>query len=566
MACSCRSWWTGLMGIKMSRTDLVAALVLYVAAACTAAAETEKVQDPIVAGDGIAEIQTDYGPVRGYVSKGIYTYKGIPYASANRFEEPKPPAVWTESRFMGYYGATCPFDIASIASRGNGTGMFALQNDWGYPSEECLNLNVWTPGLNDGQKRPIMVWIHGGAWEWGSSHELPYYDGENLSRRGDVVVVSVNHRLNILGFLDLSEYGEKFERSGNNSLIDLVASLSWIRSHAERFGGDPDNVTVFGQSGGGAKITALLNSPVGSKDFHRAVVQSGSYMSSYLDQSVARRVTDAVVEELGIPADDIDAIQTVPYEQLLAAGKSGLQKVQQELTGDSEPVDSNMRLGWGPINDDYFLPYEKIFGSEAIELSMDKEIMIGTTKSEFAVGVAARARNSMEATDAILQELYGAGAESYKRAVLSAYPETHNPSDYLAIDGMFRPGALRDANSLSEGGHDNLYVYLFEWESPVDDGALKSMHCMELPFVFFNIEHGKEMTGGGQGAHAFAEVVSGAWINFARKGDPNADGLPAWPRFTHNQGETMIMNSDSRVGHRHDKELLSIMTRGSGND
>ena len=171
--------------------------------------------DPIRAGADVAVVATSHGSVRGYVASGISTFKGIPYARADRFMAPEAPEPWQEPRFMGYYGATCPFDLWAVQARGNGIGMFALQNDWGYPSEDCLSLNIWTPALDDEGKRPVMVWIHGGGWDFGSSHELPYYDGENLARRGDVVVVSVNHRLNVLGFLDLSGEGGKYEQSVN---------------------------------------------------------------------------------------------------------------------------------------------------------------------------------------------------------------------------------------------------------------------------------------------------------------------------------------------------------------
>ncbi len=513
--------------------------------------------DPIQASDGVAVVESANGPVRGYISSEIYTFKGIPYARAARFMPPEPPEPWQETRFMGYYGATCPFDLWGVAARGNGVGMFALQNDWGYPSEDCLSLNVWTPSINDDTKRPVMVWIHGGGWDFGSSHELPYYDGENLARSGDVVLVSVNHRLNILGFLDLSAHGEKYERSANVGLLDLITALEWIRDNIAQFGGDPENVTLFGQSGGGAKITALLNSPLAIDLFHRAIIQSGSFATEYLDKSVARRVGSYVLKELGIRDDDIDAVQQVRYVDLLEAGKAALTAIGAETTGENGQTSGSGRLGWCPVTDPVVLPHG-VFSPESIPNTLDKAIMIGTTKHEFSVFAGNIVGDDMPSVQTVIERTYGEEAEAYMKAVRDAYPATLRPSDYLDIDFRFRRGVIRDAMTLVEGGHEQVYVYLFEWESRVNDGGLKSMHCMELPFVFNNIELGKEITGGGSEAKALAQIVSGAWLNFARYGKPETEGLPSWPPYSKNGGETMIINQESRLGWHHDADLLKL--------
>lgn len=542
------------MGRKNQKLRVFVGILVLVSVAKMVA---NPIDDPIRASEDLAVVSTEHGPVRGYVSSGIFTFKGIPYAEAERFLPPHDPESWTETRFMGYYGATCPFDLAGVASRGNGVGMFALQNDWGYPSEDCLSLNIWTTALHDDIKRPVMLWIHGGGWNFGSSHELPYYDGENLSRHGDVVVVSVNHRLNVLGFLDLSAYGTKYEQSTNVGLLDLAAALEWIRTHIERFGGDPNNITLFGQSGGGAKITALLNSPVIAPLFQRAVIQSGSFAREYLDRSIARRVTARVLQELAIEEENVDSIQRVPYEELLEAGNTALGAVSEELRARGETVGRFGRLDWGPVKDDYVLPHD-VFADESYPLAASKSIMIGTTKSEFSLMAGNTLNEDMKAVEAAIEERYREKADDYMTAVLHAYPKTEKPSDFLDIDFGFRSGAIRDANSLADRGHEELYVYLFAWESPVNDGKLKAMHCMELPFVFNNIEHGKEITGGGSEAVALAEIVSNAWVNFARSGNPNVKGLPSWPVYTTDARATMIIDRESRVGHDHDAALLSI--------
>lgn len=518
---------------------------------------SQHVKDEIIASKDIAVVETESGKLRGYIQDGTYTYKGIPYAYAERFMAPEKVKPWTDVRFMGYYGATCPLDFGPIKARGNGVGMFALQNDWGYPHEDCQSLNIWTQGINDNKKRPVILWIHGGGYDYGSSHELPFYDGKNLSKKGDIVYVSVNHRLNILGFLDMSQYGEKYKHSANASLLDLVAALKWVKGNIAQFGGDPDNITIFGQSGGGAKITALLNSPVADGLFQKAIVQSGSFSQGYGDEALAQMVAAKTLEELEIDTDRVDDIQKVPYDELLRAGKRAIAGIREEAKAKGEAVP---RIGWGPVADDYFLPHA-FFGPEVMELLQDVSIMIGTTKTEFSAGASYRTGEDMEATKASLKERYKENADEYMEAVRKAYPATEKASDYLDIDFMFRPGAVRDANTLVKGGHKSTYMYLFAWESPVNDGSLKSMHCMELPFVFNNIYLAKELTGGGKEAYILADKVSGSWINFARNGNPNADGLPEWPVYTYEKGATMVFNNTSELKFHHDRDLFEIVFR-----
>ena len=236
--------------------------------------------DAISAGNTIAIAETEGGKVKGYIHKGIYNYKGIPYAKAERFMPPSKPASWNNTRSSLTYGPVCPTDpTTSVFDEIE----FSFNHNWGYPNEHCQTLNVWTQGINDGKKRPVMVWFHGGGFTAGSYVELPSYDGENLSKKGDVVVVSVNHRLNVLGFLDLSAYGEKYKASANAGMLDLVASLQWVKQNIAKFGGDPDNVTIFGQSGGGGKVVTLMNAPSAKGLFQKAIVQSGSYITGFTE-------------------------------------------------------------------------------------------------------------------------------------------------------------------------------------------------------------------------------------------------------------------------------------------
>lgn len=506
---------------------------------------------PIVAGKGIATVPTESGPVRGYIHNGTFTFKGIPYAKAARFEAPTQPDSWTAVRSSMTYGPVCPMDVVTTT---NDEIEFPFHHDWGYTNENCLSLNVWTPQLATGKKRPVMVWLHGGGFTAGSSVELPSYDGENLTKKGDIVVVSVNHRLNVLGFLDLSAYGEKYKNSPNAGLMDLVMALQWVKQNIDQFGGDPNNVTIFGQSGGGGKVTSLMSAPSAKGVFQKAIVQSGSYLTSFMDSDVARKVSAALLEELNLQPNQVDSLQKMPYERLNAASKVALRKVQNTLKADGMPA---FGLSWGPIHDGNFLPHQ-LTDPATTALASSVPLLVGSTKNEFS---AFGARNvTTETLKTSLKTKYGDKADAYMAAVKKAYPETATPADYVSIDLNFRPATVRQANLKATTGTAPVYMYLFTWQSPVNDGLYKSMHCMELPFVFDNIARCEEMTGGSKEAHALADKMSRAWIAFARTGNPNHKGLPNWPAYTPENGATMILDNTSLIKNHPDKDLLEIAT------
>lgn len=513
---------------------------------------------PVQAGKEHAVVDTDSGPVRGYSHAGTYIFKGIPYGEAERFMPAEKPEPWDDVRSSMTYGPVCPIDPTTQV---NDEAEFLFQHNWGYHNEDCLNLNVWTQHINDGTQRPVMVWFHGGGFSAGSSIELPSYDGENISKNGDVVLVSVNHRLNVLGFLDLSAYGEEYQSSANVGLSDLVASLEWVKSNIAQFGGDPNNVTIFGQSGGGGKVTSLMNAPSAEGLFHKAIVQSGSYLHNFPEPEVTQRVGAAVLEELGISEDQIDSIKNVPYLELKAAGDQALKKVGEELKAEGKPM-GGFGLSWGPTLDGEFLPYQPDEDA-AIALSEDIPLLVGSTKTEFAPFRPDNQNISMEEAKKRVEEQYPDQAEEYLVEVREAYPETDQPSDYIDIDLTFRPGAIRQANQKATNGSAPVYMYLFTWESPVMGGVYKSIHCMELPFVFDNIDRCEEMTGGGEKAHELADKMSQAWINFAETGDPNHAGLPEWPAYTPENGANMIFDNECEVRNHHDQALLEIASGNS---
>ena len=514
-------------------------------------------QSEIRTGENIAVTNTDSGKVRGYIEKGIFTYKGIPYATAKRFEAAQKTESWEGIRSSTVFGAVAPLVTPTTSVQDEAE--FVFDHDWGYANEDCLNLNVWTPGIDDGKKRPVMFWIHGGGFTAGSSHELPSYDGANLSKKGDVVVVSINHRLNVLGFLDLSAYGEKYQQSANNSISDMVIALEWVRDNISNFGGDPNNVTIFGQSGGGAKVNTLMAMPKANGLFHKGVNQSGSFRTALLEKEVTQNVAKETISILGLNAATIDSIQNIPFQILADASSKALKVVEGKMKAEGKSI-IGFGLNWGPSKDGVALPYQ-VNSSEALALSKDIPLLIGTAKNEFAPFANMRFVGASDETIINhIKETYKEKAEDYIKAVKKAYPEDTAAKDLLDVDTMFRPGAVAEANfksSLKDGAP--VFMYLFTWQSPVFDGKYKALHCMELPFVFDNINLANQMTGGGQEAHVLADKMSQAWINFAKNGNPNHSGLPDWPAYNSTNTATMHFNTTSVVKPQLDKELFELV-------
>ena len=512
---------------------------------------------PIEAGTNIAVTNTEAGKVRGYTHNGIFTYKGIPYAQAERFMAPTKTKPWTGVRSSLVYGPVAP--LLDPTTNVQDEPEFAFHHDWGFTNEACLVLNVWTPSINDGKKRPVMFWIHGGGFTAGSSQELPSYDGENLSKKGDVVVVSINHRLNILGFLDLSAYGDKYKGSANVSVLDMKAALEWVKANISNFGGDPNNVTIFGQSGGGAKVNTLMAMPSAKGLFHKAINQSGSFRTAMLEKTETQLIAAEVLNALGLKANQADSLQKVPFEQLSAAGKKALAVVAAKMKAEGKPV-IGFGLSWGPSHDGDVLPYQ-LFSKEAFELSKNVPLLIGTTKNEF-MPFANMAMNNptMDQVNEQIKKTYKDKADTYIAAVKKAYPMDTKPMDLISVDAMFRPGAVVQANEKSAvSGGAPVYMYLFTWQSPVLDGKFKAVHCMEIPFVFNNIARCEEMTGGMKDAYILADKMSQSWINFARSGNPNHIGLPNWTAYNAQNTATMHFDNTCVVKPQMDKELFDLV-------
>ena len=507
---------------------------------------------PMIANSETAITTTEAGQVAGYLHQDVFNFKGIPYAQAERFMPPQQPDFWEGVRSCRAYGPVCPINVESMIL--SDELEFAQQHNFAYMNEEkCMNLNVWTKGLNDDTKRPVMVWLHGGGYTAGSSCELPSYDGENLSRTGDVVVVSVNHRLNVLGFLDLSAVSDKYAQSANVGMMDIVAALQWVNKNIENFGGDPNNVTIFGQSGGGGKVNTLMYTPSAKGLFQKAIMQSGGG-GGFTSKELTKKVGPAILEELGIKPSEIEKINDVPYAELLAAGNRALASVSQGTEGLFGGV------SWSPSQDGEFIPYQP-GDAGAEDIAKDVPVMMGSNKVEF--GSFSAPEGMLHADENTVTEyltsVYGENTESFIEAFKKAYPNTNMPSDMTDFDLMFRPNLLQFADLKSSvSGGAPVYNYLFCWNSPVLDGMIKSGHCMEINFVFNNIARNEQYTGGTPEAYALAEKLSKTWVTFASTGNPNNPEIPEWESYFSENGATMLLDNQSELRFHHDTELLKI--------
>jgi para-nitrobenzyl esterase len=497
----------------------------------------------IIANDENAIVETTAGKVRGYTRNGTQTFKGIPYAGSTegkaRYLPPVKPTPWAGTRSSMQYGYDCPQGPRGGWANDEEAWMFSW--DDGIPGEDCLRVNIWTPG-NDSKKRPVMVWLHGGGFQAGSGQELKSYDGERLSRRGDVVVVSLNHRLGMLGHLNLAAYGEPYSSSANLGMLDLVAALEWVRDNIGNFGGDPGNVTIFGQSGGGGKVSTLMAMPSAKGLFHRAIVQSGSMTRGSSVERSAKIAAD-VLFELGLSGSQVSQLHEISYQKLIEAGRT----VQRKNTRPGLPDIRRMAdtLVWAPVVDGNVLPRHP-FDPDAPALSARVPMLVGTVLNEFLNGINHPEYESM--TEDEVKERASKTHGDQSAHIIEVFRQAHpkeKPFDILSriqAAGV-RQGAVTQCERKAAQGAAPAYLYWFTWKTPVLDGRPRAFHCAELAFCFDNTERCENMTGDVPEARALAAQVSEAWIHFARTGNPNHSGLPAWPAFTAEKCPSMIFDS-----------------------
>ena len=524
--------------------------------ASEAARASDSIKTPAHQGPGnfttpvSAVAKTQYGKVRGFVEGDVFTFKGVPYgqttAGANRWLPAKPLTPWTDEYPALVYGANCPQNLHTWTSPEQ---TFIQDWDDGWQSEDLLKLNIWTSSLTG--RRPVMFYIHGGGYSFGSSYELLSHEGAQMARHHDVVQVSVNHRLNILGFFDVSEIGgPAYEDSANVGMSDLVAALRWVHDNIENFGGDPDRVMIYGQSGGGSKVTTLMGMPSAAGLFHRAAVQSGGG-GNIPNKEQQTELAHLVMKDLGLAANDINSLQKMEWSKLMAAGTAAAAKINPPgppILGPGTP--GKPRVGWSPCVDGKLVNMRSFFDA-APQISTDVPMLIGSVSEE---GNRMSSRPTEEEWHANLVKTYGEEkATAIITALKSAYPMkkirtlSYMCSGSPGLNGLaMRNNVVKMARLKHELNAAPAYAYYFTWQTPILDGVPGAWHTADLQFCFDNTKRCEQGTGNTPEAQALAKKMAGSWAAFAAKGHPSTPGL-SWEPTNPETNRTMIWDNECRM-------------------
>ena len=521
--------------------------VMLIAAGC-GSQESAADGQRLFIGDDIAITKTEYGLVQGYILDDVYTYLGIPYGAptsgANRFMPPQEPQKWEGVRPALFYGNDAPQPHANKWVNNAST----FTDHWNYYdySEDCLNLNVWTPAP-DGKKRPVLVWMHGGGFAAGNSIEQDGYHGANLARSGDIVFVSVNHRLNVFGYSDLSAAGPAFAASGNVGVMDLVAALKWVHNNIANFGGDPGNVTIMGQSGGGAKVCDVLAMPSSAGLVHKVVGLSGNATSAG-DPKASSAVGAAILKAV---KGDVKKLQEMPWEEYYALAT----RVAAEVSATGQ------RAGFSPIADGTIIPSGNFFADKNAA-SAKVPLMLCTTTSESSLSkenAKLEAITFDEAVALVRDNLGQPNAEAAMNSLLKAFPDK-KPIELINMMAAQRRGVLAAADSKYAQGGAPVYLAWFDYNAPLFDGRIRAFHCSDICYWFRNTDLMLTHTGGGKEPRGVSDQMSAALLAFMRTGNPNCAELPEWPAYNPDDAPTMVFSVKSRVLNAPDREALSLLT------
>jgi para-nitrobenzyl esterase len=507
--------------------------------------------------------KTQYGKVRGFVDDGVITFKGVPYgqttAGANRWLPAKPPTPWTEDYPALAYGANCPQNLHPWTSIEQ---TFLFQWDDGWQSEDMLKLNIWTPSLTG--KRPVMFYMHGGGFSFGSSYELAAHHGAQMARRHEVVQVSVNHRLNILGFLDLSEIGgSAYEDSSNVGMTDLVSALRWVHENIEHFGGDPDRVMIYGQSGGGSKVTTLMGMPSAAGLFHRAAAQSGGG-GNIPTQEQQRELARQLMKDLALAPNDIDSLQKMDWARIIAAGNAVAAKINPPgpaMGGPGAP--GKPRVGWSPCVDGKIINMRSFFDA-APEISKDVPMLVGSVSEE---GNQMSSRPAEEEWRSNLAKAYGEEkAIAIITALKKAYPQkeiqtlSYICSGKPGLNGLgMRNNVVKMARLKHELKAAPAFAYYFTWQTQMLDGVPGAWHTADLQFCFDNTRLCNQGTGNTPEAQALAGKMASSWAAFAATGKPSIPGL-IWMPTEPDTNRTMIWDNECRMADDPEGEARKIIS------
>lgn len=491
-------------------------------------------------------VDTKFGKLRGVTYGDVNIFMGVKYAEAKRFHMPVEQQPWEGIRDAYKYG---PITMQMMPPNPPSyyRGLHMLQRQ----SEDCQNLNIWAPKTVNGEKKPVFVWMHGGGFFAGNALEEYSFDGFNLAHYGDVVFVSINHRLNMLAHLNLADYGEEFKNSVNVGIADLVAAMKWIHENIAAFGGDPESVTICGHSGGGAKVQCMYQIEEAAPYFQRGIVLSGALANGPKTAAEdSKKVAKAVLDHLGITKENIEKVYEVSYEELTGAFRA----VARSLS------EAGVYVNWGPIKDDYFpgLPLESGF----MPWSKDKPLIFGSTLGEFpTVRLTEEEKEAMteEEKIAFLKDRFGADADHLMDLFRQAYPKHGNILDLAYMDSMVRIPTVQTALLHAENGLNNTYVFLASYNAP-EDGWIPLWHGGEVCYIFMNEDRVFVLNEAIYG-QKLANIFSTMALNYAKYGDPNNKYLPKWEPMTLEHHRTMIIDRECECLEAHDEELVELFDK-----
>ncbi|MFH0841523.1 MAG: carboxylesterase family protein [Bacteroidota bacterium] len=515
----------------------------------------------IFIGDNIAVAETTCGKVRGFIHKDIYNFLGIPYGAnttgRNRFMPAQRPEPWTNIYPAVYWPNAAPQLLENFyANR-----YLAFTDYWHYDdvSENCLGINLWTPGYSDNKKRPVLLWIHGGGFTSGNSIEHPEYHGENLSRFGDIVFCSLNHRLGPFGFTNLAGIGnEIYAASGNVGILDIVTALEWIKDNIANFGGDPDNVTIMGQSGGGAKVCSLTAMPSAKGLFHKAVILSGTLLS-VAEKEYSEKLGAYVLKEAGLSSSQIDKLQEIPWRDYYTLAVKANNKLKFETGNMVFKGVKSILTGFSPVVDGLYLP-SQAYTPDANPLTADIPMIICSTFYETSPSSFDSSLENISLNEAkeLAQKGFAMGEPLNDPSVtIDAYAQCFpdkKPVEILSLAINNRKREIDLADRKIALNKAPVYLSWFGWNPPLFDGRLRAFHTMDIGFWFYNTDIQISHTGGGARPRKLAAKMAGSLVQFMKTADPNGGGLPGWPKYTAENGETMILDDVSEMKNDPDRE------------